>query len=110
MEIIKRFPKDLLVNVDKKELLEAFDRYDQSHNVQVIGEFVYHLPDAEEILNSLVLPLTDRLPNLPRLHNFVDWWNENLEGKLSGVHYDCRPLVEASDFRYYPIGNYLRVS
>lgn len=49
------------------------------------AEIVYHMPDHPDILQSFVWQLLDRAPDFPRLHEFLDFWAGNIDGKLHSV-------------------------
>lgn len=47
----------------------------------------YYLPDVELDLTNLFLwQAMDRYPNFPRMHSFVDHWQEKIEARLDRVY------------------------
>ena len=49
------------------------------------AEILYHMPDHPDILQSFVWQLLDKEPEFPRLHKFLDFWTDNIEGRLHSV-------------------------
>ena len=49
------------------------------------AEILYHLPDHPALLQSYIWQDYDLAPRFPKLLNFVDFWNGNLDGKVTRV-------------------------
>jgi uncharacterized protein Usg len=49
------------------------------------AEIVYRLPDHPDVLQTFVWQTVDLSPGLPRLHRFLKFWRENIEGELHSV-------------------------
>lgn len=49
------------------------------------AEILYHMPDHPAILQSFVWQLLDRVPDFPKLVEFLEFWTHNLDGKLHSV-------------------------
>jgi uncharacterized protein Usg len=49
------------------------------------AEILYHMPDHPDILQSFVWQLLDRAPDFPRLKQFLDFWTDNIDGRLHSV-------------------------
>ena len=69
------------------------------------AEILYHMPDAPSLLQSFVWQQYDRDPDFPRLHEFLDFWSRNIDGKLHSVKVAATELVKPGDFRM--AGEYL---
>ena len=46
------------------------------------AEIYYHLPDYPELLQSYIWQEYDYAPKFPVLHGFLDFWTNNIEGKI----------------------------
>ncbi|MEZ5837323.1 MAG: Usg family protein [Geminicoccaceae bacterium] len=57
------------------------------------AEIVYHLPDHPGVLQSFVWQHYDIAPRYPELHRFLDFWCENIEGRLHTVTVARKQLV-----------------
>jgi uncharacterized protein Usg len=49
------------------------------------AEITYRLPDHPLLLQTYIWQKYDIAPDFPVLHQFLDFWRENLEGKLHSV-------------------------
>ena len=49
------------------------------------AEILYHLPDHPALLQSYIWQAFYLAPLYPALHQFLDFWNRNLDGKLHSV-------------------------
>ncbi|MFP6688601.1 MAG: Usg family protein, partial [Alphaproteobacteria bacterium] len=48
-------------------------------------EILYHMLDAYHLLQTFVWQKLDKAPDFPALHDFPDYWERNLDGKLHSV-------------------------
>ncbi|MSO71031.1 MAG: Usg family protein [Alphaproteobacteria bacterium] len=51
----------------------------------VTAEIVYRLPDYPDLLQTFVWQQLDRVPEYPRLKDFLTFWRRNIEGRLFSV-------------------------
>ncbi len=51
------------------------------------AEFFYRLPDFTHVLNSFIWQDYDVAPDHPRLFQFVEFWQEKIEGPLHSVRF-----------------------
>jgi uncharacterized protein Usg len=65
------------------------------------AEILYRMPDALDLLQSYVWQDYDRAPDFPRLKQFLDFWEENLEGPLHSVRIASAKLVTPSQYRHF---------
>ena len=63
------------------------------------AEILYHLPDHPRLLQSYIWQDFDMAPRFPVLHKFLDFWEENLDGKLHSVRIDSLPIMTAPLYR-----------
>lgn len=62
------------------------------------AEILYHLPDHPSLLQSYVWQEYDLAPKFPVLYNFLDFWVQNIEGKLHSVKVAQKNLFEPKEF------------
>jgi uncharacterized protein Usg len=63
------------------------------------AEILYCLPDHPALLQSYIWQDYDLAPRFPRLLGFVEFWNGNLDGKVSRVRVSSRRLIDPAEFR-----------
>ncbi len=63
------------------------------------AEILYHMPDHPGLIQSYVWQDYDIAPRFPVLHRFLDFWRDNLDGKLHSVRISSLPIVTAPMFR-----------
>jgi uncharacterized protein Usg len=49
------------------------------------AEIIYRLPDHPSLMQSYIWQEYDLHPRFPKLKSFLDFWSNNLEGKLHQV-------------------------
>lgn len=49
------------------------------------AEILYRMPDCQRLLQSFVWQDYDLAPDFPRLHKFLSFWQNNLDGPLHSV-------------------------
>ena len=50
------------------------------------AEIIYRLPDHPALLQSFIWQKFDLAPEFPELQKFLEFWRENIEGKLHSVN------------------------
>lgn len=79
---------------------------DQAFIRQIAGyslttaEILYRLPDHKELLQSYVWQDYDLAPRFPKLTDFLDFWDTNLEGPLYRVRVTHRRLISPTEFSF----------
>jgi len=63
------------------------------------AEILYHLPDHPSLLQSYIWQDYDVHPRFPRLRTFLDFWANNLDGKLYRVRVAHRKLIKPAELR-----------
>lgn len=64
------------------------------------AEILYHLPDHPELLQSFVWQTLDMAPRYPVLRKFLDYWVNNIEGRLHSVRIAQRGIVAPAELRF----------
>jgi len=63
------------------------------------AEILYHLPDFPELLQSYIWQSYDLAPRFPVLTRFLDFWGQNLEGRLHSVMVASTDLIRPAELR-----------
>ena len=63
------------------------------------AEILYHMPDAYHLLQTFVWQKLDKAPDFPALHDFLDYWERNLDGKLHSVRIAQARLIHPGEVR-----------
>lgn len=70
-------------------------------------QIVYHIPDYFSILQTFVWQTLDYSPEYPRIHNFLSYWETNIEASIHSVQIGDRPLTSEDTIKtvdkYYKI-------
>ena len=78
---------------------------DTSFRAQLAGyslttaEILYRLPDHPSLLQTFIWQEYDVHPRFPRLLGFLDFWRQNLEGKLYRVTVAHHKLIGPTELR-----------
>lgn len=64
------------------------------------AKIIYHLPDFEDILQEFIWQDYDLAPKYPMLKDFIDFWHQEIEGKLHSVYVAKQPLITPGDYRF----------
>jgi len=63
------------------------------------AQILYHLPDHPSLLQEFLWQHLDLAPKYPVLTKFLDFWSNNIDGKLHSVMVAHADLVGPSEFR-----------
>ena len=63
------------------------------------AEFIYRMPDYKHVLNSFVWQTYDLAPDHPRLFEFVEFWQREIEGPLHSVRFTHRKLLGSGEWQ-----------
>ncbi len=63
------------------------------------AEILYFMPDFRRVLQSYVWQEYDLAPEFPILRKFLDFWQQNLDGKLHSVTVAHVPVIKPAEFR-----------
>ena len=64
------------------------------------AEILYRFPDHPALLQTYIWQDYDIAPRFPVLARFLDFWEENLDGKLHSVAIATTSLVRPPEFRH----------
>lgn len=65
------------------------------------AEILYRIPDYPKILQSFIWQKLDAAPEYPQLHEFLDFWEKNLDGSIHSVRVAGRSIVEPASLRCF---------
>ena len=63
------------------------------------AQIYYHMPDFEEILQEFIWQDYDLAPQFPNLQQFLQFWTNEIDGKLHSVYVAKREIITNSDYR-----------
>ena len=49
-------------------------------------QVIYHIQDHIHILNEFSWQTKDRLPEYPRIHEFLDYWDKHIDGPIKEAY------------------------
>jgi uncharacterized protein Usg len=64
------------------------------------AEIIYRLPDHPALLQSFIWQKFDLAPDFPELRKFLEFWKENIEGKLHSVNVKQSSRTVPNRFRH----------
>jgi len=64
------------------------------------AEILYWMPDHKHVLQSYIWQNLDLAPRFPNLRRFLDFWENNLEGKLHRVRVANTRLIKPAEFTF----------
>jgi len=78
--------------------MSDFERQMNSYRLTT-AEILYHLPDHPELLQSFIWQTLDIAPRYPVLRKFLNYWQDNIEGRLHSVRVGQRGVIAPAEFR-----------
>lgn len=63
------------------------------------AEILYRLPDHPRLLQSYIWQELDKAPEFPALHQFLDFWQQRLDGRLYSVKVAACELLNPGEVR-----------
>ena len=68
----------------------------------VIVNVNYWMPDYTNILQEFIWQTEDLVPEIPRVHRFLNFWHENIEAVISEVQ------ISTSTHRDFRIADFIK--
>jgi len=87
-----------LVELEGHEGLE--DLEDLQDYRLTTAEILYHMPQYPDLLQSYLWQSLDRVPDFPKLNDFLTRWEGRLEGKLHSVRIGYVGIIQPMDWRF----------
>ncbi len=63
------------------------------------AEFTYCMPDYIHVLNTFVWQGNDLAPDHPRLFEFIEFWQREIDGPLHSVRFNHRKMIGPGEWR-----------
>ena len=63
---------------------------------------IYYLPDYKSLLNEFYCQFDDIVPDIPRVHEFLNYWKNNIEAPIKEVKVSfssTNKLIKADFYR-----------
>ncbi len=64
------------------------------------AEILYQIPEYPELLQSYLWQSLDRIPDFPKLNDFLSAWEKDIEGKLHSVRIGYVGIIQPEEWRY----------
>lgn len=55
------------------------------HKELVLVGITYYMPDYQHLLNEFYCQFDDIVPDIPRVHKFLDYWKNNIDAVVKTV-------------------------
>jgi uncharacterized protein Usg len=63
------------------------------------AEIYYGMPDYQHVLNSYIWQEYDLAPDYPKLFDFIEFWQRDLDGPLHSVRFTHRKMIGPGEWR-----------
>ena len=63
------------------------------------AEIFYHMPDYIHVLNTFIWQEYDLAPDHPKLFDFIEFWQREIEGPLHSVKFTHRKMIAPGEWR-----------
>ncbi|PWL34631.1 MAG: aspartate-semialdehyde dehydrogenase [Marivita sp. XM-24bin2] len=63
------------------------------------AQLYYRMPDYKNVLNTFVWQEYDLAPDHPKLFEFIEFWQDTIEGPLHSVQYTHRKLLASGEWQ-----------
>ena len=77
---------------------DGFEKQLQGYRLAT-AEILYHLPDHPVLLQSYIWQEYDLAPHFPELHQFLNFWEKRLDGRLHSVRVANVEVVQPAEVR-----------
>ena len=65
------------------------------------AQILYHLPDNPALLQEYVWQNYDLAPKFPELKQFLQFWTNELDGKLHSVYVAKKELISPAETQFF---------
>jgi uncharacterized protein Usg len=67
----------------------------------VLVGIIYYLPDYKSLLNEFYCQFDDVVPDIPRVHQFLNYWKNNIEAPIKEVKVSIANKTEYVNADFY---------
>jgi len=64
------------------------------------AQIYYHLPDYPTVLQEFIWQNYDLAPKFPKLYNFLDFWEQKIDGSLHSVYVAKKEIISPADSNF----------
>ena len=64
------------------------------------AQIYYHLPDHPTVLQEFIWQQYDLAPKFPKLFNFLDFWEHQIEGPLHSVYVAKKEIISPANSKF----------
>ncbi len=79
--------------------MDHIDRLSQDYRLTT-AEILYYMPDFPNLLQSYLWQSLDRVPDFPKLNDFLTFWEKKLDGKLHSVRIGYVGIIQPTEWRF----------
>ena len=66
---------------------------------------IYYLPDYKSLLNEFYCQFDDIVPDIPRVHEFLNYWKNNIEAPIKEVKVSVSSTNQLIKADFYKVIN-----
>jgi len=66
---------------------------------------IYYLPDYQSLLNEFYCQFDDFVPDIPRVHEFLNYWKNNIEAPIKEVKISVSNTNQLINTDFYKVIN-----
>ncbi len=63
------------------------------------AQIYYRMPDFQNVLNTFLWQEYDLAPDYPKLFEFIEFWQAEIEGPLHSVSFTHRKMIAPGEWR-----------
>jgi len=71
----------------------------------VLVGVIYYLPDYKSLLNEFYCQFDDIVPDIPRVHEFLNYWKNNIEAPIKEVKVSVSSTNQLIKADFYKVVN-----
>ena len=64
------------------------------------AQIYYHMPDHPDLLQEFIWQHYDLAPQFPKLYNFLDFWEQKIEGNLHSVYVAKKEIISPAEANF----------
>ena len=65
------------------------------------AQIYYYFPDYPKLIQEFLWQDYDLAPRFPKLHEFLDFWKQDIEGELHSVYIAKQKLLSANELNSF---------